>query len=212
MNESEAARRSYLRARLSEEDLADDPVRQIGIWMQHALDAAIVEPYAMSLSTVSADGRPSSRVVLMRGCDERGLVFYTSYQSRKGRDIGVNPRVAALFYWPELERQIRVEGTAEQIDESESDDYFAGRPRGHQISAWASEQSEPLQSRDVLEQRVADYETRFAGEDVPRPHSWGGYLIRPERIEFWQGRENRMHDRIEFVRDGARWTRRRLSP
>lgn len=158
------------------------------------------------------DGRPSARVVLLRGLDDRGLVFFTSYFSRKGREISANPHVAAVFYWPELERQVRVEGEVDQLPEEESDAYFASRPRGHQIGAWASEQSEPVESREILDQRVQDYSERFEGDEVPRPHSWGGYVIRPSRIEFWQGRPNRVHDRLEFERTGGGWSMRRLQP
>jgi pyridoxamine 5'-phosphate oxidase len=151
-------------------------------------------------------------MVLLRGLDERGLVFFTSYFSRKGQEIRENPRVAAVFYWPELQRQVRVEGDVDQLPEDESDAYFASRPRGHQIGAWASEQSEAVENRDILDQRVTDYADRFEGEDVPRPHSWGGYIVRPQRVEFWQGRPNRVHDRLEFERTGGGWVMRRLQP
>ncbi len=204
-------RRSYERTELREDNLAANPVEQLQRWLQDAYNAAVLEPNAMCLCTV-LDGQPSARIVLLRGLDERGLVFYTSYFSRKGREIGENPRVAAVFYWPLLERQVRVEGRVDQVPEDESDAYFAGRPRGHQISAWASEQSEPVESREVLDQRMEDYSERFDGEDIPRPHSWGGFVIRPDRFEFWQGRPNRMHDRLEFVRDAGSWRMRRLQP
>lgn len=207
-----SARRSYLRAELAEEDLLADPLEQLAQWIDHAVQAKHVEPNAMCVSTVDARGRPSSRMVLLRGLDERGLIFYTSYLSRKGENLSANPHVAAAFYWGEIERQVRIEGTAEQVSDEESDAYFASRPRGHQLAAWASEQSEPVESRELLDQRIEDYEARFEGEEVPRPHSWGGYLIRPQRIEFWQGRKNRMHDRLEFLKEGTTWKLRRLSP
>lgn len=204
-------RRSYESTHLLESAILADPLAQLQRWLQEAHDAGVLEPHAMCISTV-LEGRPSSRMVLLRGLDARGLVFYTSYFSRKGREISANPHAAALFYWAQLERQVRIEGSVDQLSEDESDAYFAGRPRGHQLGAWASEQSEPVEAREILDQRMQDYAERFEGEEVPRPHSWGGYVIRPERIEFWQGRPNRMHDRLEFVRGPAAWTMRRLQP
>jgi pyridoxamine 5'-phosphate oxidase len=204
-------RRSYEATYLLESAILADPLAQLQRWLQEAHAAGVLEPHAMCVSTVS-ENRPSSRMVLLRGLDARGLVFYTSYFSRKGREISANPHAAALFYWAQLERQVRVEGSVDQLSEDESDAYFAGRPRGHQLGAWASEQSEPVETREILDQRMQDYTERFEGDEVPRPHSWGGYIIRPERIEFWQGRSNRMHDRLEFVRGAAAWTMRRLQP
>ena len=204
-------RRTYDRAQLLESAVASDPVEQLRWWIDDARDANVAEPNAMCVA--SAHGaQPSARMVLLRGLDARGLVFYTSYSSRKGRELLENPAAAALFYWPQLERQVRIEGSVEQLSEDESDAYFASRPRGHQIGAWASEQSEPVESREILDQRVTDYSERFEGEEVPRPHSWGGFLIRPDRFEFWQGRPNRMHDRLEYNRSNGVWTLRRLSP
>ncbi|MFN2528796.1 MAG: pyridoxamine 5'-phosphate oxidase [Candidatus Baltobacteraceae bacterium] len=205
-------RRSYGRSTLSESDVDADPIVVLERWIKDAALSQIIEPNAMSISTVDEQRRPSSRIVLLRGIEQRGLVFFTSYLSRKGSELQKNSRVALLFYWPELERQIRIEGGAEQVSDEESDAYFAQRPRGHQISAWASEQSEPVESQALLAQRVEDYAARFEGEDVPRPHSWGGYLVRPTRIEFWQGRENRLHDRLEFTKEGTTWKLQRLSP
>ncbi len=205
-------RRSYERAELHEGSVLRDPIELLRVWLQDARDAGVSEPNAMSVSTVSPQGQPSSRMVLLRLLDARGLVFFTSYDSRKGTDLRGNQRIAVLFYWPQLERQVRVEGAAEMLPEDESDAYFASRPRGHQLGAWASEQSEPVESREILDQRMRDYAERFEGEDVPRPHSWGGYLIRPERFEFWQGRPSRMHDRLEFLRAAGGWTLQRLSP
>lgn len=206
------ARRSYLRFELTEAEVAPDPLEQLARWINEAKSAGMLEPNAMCVATASSAGEPTARVVLLRGLDERGLIFYTSFSSRKGRQIERNANVAALFYWDKLERQARIEGRAEQIPDDEADAYFASRPRGHQLSAWASEQSEPLESRELLAQRMNDYESRFEGEAVPRPHSWGGYLIRPQRVEFWQGRENRLHDRLEFFKEGGAWRMRRLSP
>jgi pyridoxamine 5'-phosphate oxidase len=204
-------RKNYERTALHEEQVCKDPLEQLRRWLDDAVHADVAEPNAMCVSTC-LHGRPSSRMVLLRRLDSSGLVFFTSYFSRKGRELQENPRAAALFYWPQLERQVRVEGEVHQIPEDESDAYFAGRPRGHQIGAWASEQSEAVENRELLDQRVRDYEERFEGEEVPRPHSWGGYAIVPERIEFWQGRPNRMHDRLEFVRAQGIWSIQRLQP
>jgi len=204
-------RRSYELAELREETISRNPIEQLQQWLHEAHNAGVLEPNAMCVST-ALGGQPSARIVLLRGLDERGLVFFTSYFSRKGQEIEANPRAAVLFYWPLLERQVRIEGRVDQLPEDESDAYFAGRPRGHQIGAWASEQSEPVENREILDQRMRDYSERFEGEEVPRPHSWGGYMIRPARVEFWQGRPNRMHDRLEFTRDGNVWSVRRLQP
>ncbi len=191
---------------------SDDPVRLLQAWIDDAAAANVAEPGAMCLATADPRARPSARMVLLRGLDERGLRFYTSYFSRKGRELTENPAVAALLAWPVLARQVRVEGTATPLSEQESDEYFGGRPRGHQLAAWASEQSEPLDSRATLEERFEHFAERFAGEPVPRPHSWGGYLIVPARFEFWEGRPNRLHDRFEYVRDALAWRIERLQP
>lgn len=204
-------RKSYEREELREEAVSSDPIAQLRGWIEQARSAGSSEPNAMCLCTV-ADGRPSARMVLLRGLDERGLIFFTSYFSRKGRELAKVPHAAAVFYWPEVERQVRVEGDVEVLAEEESESYFSARPRGHQIGAWASEQSEPVESREILEQRMRDYAERFEGEAVPRPHSWGGFLIRPRRVEFWQGRPDRMHDRLEFVRTRTGWQMQRLQP
>ena len=209
----ESSRISYDLGVLDEATLGRDPIAALSAWLEAAYAAPNPgEPNAMAVSTVDAEGAPSVRIVLLRGLDTRGLVFYTSYFSRKAHDIEKNPRAAAVFYWPSFHRQVRVEGRVSQLSEDESDAYFASRPRGHQLSAWASEQSEPVDRRETLDERMAHFEQRFEGEDVPRPHSWGGYVIAPSRIEFWQGRPNRMHDRIEFVLRDREWFRRRLQP
>jgi pyridoxamine 5'-phosphate oxidase len=197
---------------LDEASFDRNPVITLQRWIADAAAANVVEPNAMSLATANAQGRPSVRIVLLRGLDERGLRFYTSYFSRKGRELEANPFAAAAFYWPQLERQARVEGPVHLLSEDESDRYFASRPRGHQLGAWASEQTEPVASRAVLDERYAHFEQRFAGGEVPRPHSWGGYALVPERLEFWQRRINRMHDRFEYRLEGGLWEVRRLQP
>ncbi len=211
MSTSEPTRSPYEGVALSEEDLNSDPLAELRAWIERARNDGLPEPGAMCLATVGGEAQPSARMVLLRGLDS-GLVFFTSYGSRNGRDLAANPRAAAVFYWPQIQRQIRIEGRIEQVAESESDAYFASRPRGHQLSAWASEQSDILDSREILERRLEDFDLRFGGQSVPRPHSWGGYRLIPHRIEFWQGRVNRMHDRLEFTRTGAEWQLHRLSP
>ena len=188
-----------------------NPFDELARWIDEARAAGSREPTAMCLATVSSDV-PSARMVLMRGLDARGLRFYTSYFSRKGIELAGNPHAAAAFYWPEVERQVRVEGVVTALSEDESDEYFQSRPRGHRLAAWASEQSAPLEDRAVLVERYEHFDARFEGEDVPRPHSWGGYLLTPSRFEFWQGRPDRMHDRLELVRETGGWRERRLQP
>ncbi|TDB66945.1 pyridoxamine 5'-phosphate oxidase [Arundinibacter roseus] len=207
-------RREYSLNGLSEEDILPDPLHQFRRWFDEALAAEIPEPNAMMLSTVNADNRPASRVVLLKELDAQGFVFYTNYSSKKGTDLALNPWAALTFFWVELERQIRIEGYAERVSEQDSDDYFAVRPRGSQIGAWVSEQSAGLASRTVLEEKQNFYEEKFAGIQVPRPPHWGGYRVIPTTIEFWQGRPSRLHDRIQYVWDAASetWTSGRLSP
>lgn len=197
---------------LVETSLDPNPIVQLARWIADALESAATEPNAMALATASPDGKPAVRYVLLRGVDEGGLRFYTSYFSRKARQLEVNPFAAAAIHWADLHRQVLVEGAVHVLSEDESDAYFASRPRGHQLGAWASEQSEPVASRDVLEERFAHFDERFAGEDIPRPHSWGGYAIVPERFEFWQGRDNRLHDRFEYRREAGAWRIGRLQP
>jgi pyridoxamine 5'-phosphate oxidase len=190
-----------------------DPVARLRQWIDDAAAAGVEEPASMCFATADAGGRPSARIVLLRGLDDRGLRFYTSYFSRKARELSENPFAAVVFHWAATQRQVRVEGTTEMLAEWESDEYFASRPRGHQLAAWASEQSEPIEARDILESRFAHFDERFADEaSIPRPHSWGGYLLKPDRFEFWQGRPNRMHDRFEYRRRGLDWHVSRLQP
>ncbi len=209
----ESSRTTYDAGELLESSLTEDPVEALRTWLEAAYEhREIDEPNAMCLATAGAEGAPSARMVLLRGLDARGLVFFTSYLSRKGRELSENPRAAVVFHWRAMHRQVRVEGTVTQLPEDESDAYFASRPRGHQLSAWASEQGEPIDERAVLDERLEHFGARFEDEEVPRPHSWGGYVIAPQRVEFWQGRPNRMHDRIEYRRNERGWTRRRLQP
>ncbi len=191
---------------------ARDPVVRLQRWIDDAAAAGSYEPTAMTLATCGADGRPHARIVLMRGLDRRGLRFYTSYGSCKGRDLTAHPHAAAVFWWGPLERQVRVEGDVSQLSDDESDAYFAARPRGHQLSAWASEQSEQLDDPQVLHERYEHFAARFEGDAVPRPHSWGGYLLQPARFEFWTGRANRLHERIEYRAGPTGWRVAYLQP
>lgn len=205
-------RKEYTRAGLTESDVAPDPVEQFRRWFDEALEADLHEPNAFVLATATRDGLPSARVVLLKGLDERGFVFYTNYEGRKGRELEENPRAALLFYWGELERQVRIEGTVSRVSEEESDAYYASRPRGSRLGAWASEQSRVVEGREVLESRIGDLEAEYEGREVPRPPFWGGYRVNPAAIEFWQGRENRLHDRIVYRRESGRWKTERLQP
>jgi pyridoxamine 5'-phosphate oxidase len=201
----------YKRAALSERDAARNPFDQFARWFDEAVAAALPEPNAMTLATVDAAGQPAARIVLLKGVDARGFVFHTNYDSRKGKEIASAPRVALLFFWVELERQVRIEGHAERVPPAESDAYFAERPRASRLSAWASPQSMPITDRAWLEAQVAATEARFAS-DVPRPPNWGGVRVAPSRFEFWQGRASRLHDRLVWTRAGDDWAIGRLAP
>ena len=197
---------------LHERDCASDPFDQFARWFADWQAAAPIEPTAMTLATVDATGQPSARVVLLKGYDKQGFVFFTNYQSRKGLELAAAPRAGLLFFWDRLARQVRVEGAVERVSAAESDEYFATRPRGSQLGAWASPQSRPIPDRDQLEAQVREIEAETAGKPVARPPHWGGYRVRPERFEFWQGRESRLHDRIVYARSASGWTRSRIAP
>ena len=213
MSDPLSKRQDYGSLSLEEGALLPDPLEQLTLWVKEADDAEIYEPNAMVLSTLDPDGEPSSRTVLLRGIDEHGLYFYTDYGSRKGLALLANPSVSVVFPWYRQHRQVIVFGHATPTDPGVSDAYFETRPRGSQIGAWASDQSRPIDSRDLLEEKVQEMEARFAGDDaIPRPESWGGFLIEPQRMEFWAGRTSRLHDRISFQRDAEGWSITRLQP
>ena len=205
-------REEYTKAGLDESDLSPNPIEQFRRWFEEALNAGLHEPNAMTLATATPDGKPSARVVLLKGYDERGFVFYTNFEGRKGRELDENPRCALLFYWGELERQVRIEGRASRVPDGEADAYFASRPRGSQLGAWASAQSREVEGREVLEDRLRKLEAEYEGREVPRPPFWGGYRVEPDVFEFWQGRENRLHDRLAYGREGGMWRVSRLQP
>ena len=204
-------RKSYERAELSEDASQADPLRQFDQWLTEAIAAEVPEPNAMTLATVGSDLRPSTRVVLVKGYDARGIVWYTNYESRKGRQLAGNPFAALQFHWVELERVVRIEGRVEKVSEEESDAYFHSRPLDSRIGAWASPQSQVIAGRSVLVTNAAKYGAQFLLQP-PRPPHWGGYRLLPERWEFWQGRRSRLHDRLQYVQEGQGWRRDRLAP
>lgn len=212
MTELADLRKNYSLGSLDENNVDPDPVKQFQHWFDYALERRVPEPNAMTLATADADGRPSSRIVLIKGIDARGLVFFTNYLSRKGREVAASPYASVVFYWSELERQVRIEGTVSKTSDAESDEYFHSRPLGSRLGAWISEQSEVVASRAELEARAALFSERY-GDDPPRPPHWGGLRLAPERFEFWQGRPSRLHDRIQYTRDPTHgWRIARLAP
>ena len=205
-------RKDYRLAALGEGDVHPDPITQFQRWFDAAREADCNEPNAMTLATCTPDAYPSARMVLLKGVDARGFVFFTDYRSRKGQELSDNPHAALCFFWPELERQVRIAGAVQRIPRSESQAYFDSRPRGSRVGAWVSHQSQELPSRDVLDTAVEAMEARFNEGEVPLPDHWGGFRVIPEEIEFWQGRESRLHDRIRYRREAGRWQLARLSP
>lgn len=206
-------RTNYSKQALTEASVAANPIQQFQTWLQEALQAQVEEPTALVLSTVNEAGRPAARVVLLKGVDQQGFTFFTNYESRKGHELAANPHASLTFFWPALERQVRIEGKVVKVDPKLSDSYFHSRPRASQLGAWASPQSQVIEAREVLEQREQQVESQFSGlEQVPRPEHWGGYCLVPDYLEFWQGRPSRLHDRIVYELQGNNWQVKRLAP
>lgn len=213
MNDIASLRNEYSKAALDTHAVSQDPINQFTKWFDEAINAKVPEPNAMNLATVNENGRPASRIVLLKGIEDNKFVFYTNHQSRKGKELDTNPACALTFFWPELERQVRIEGVASRTDEKRAEKYFQSRPRGSQLGAWASPQSTMISDRSLLEERVKKLEEKFKGQDIlPKPNQWGGYEIEPLMIEFWQGRPSRLHDRIVYTKDDGVWKINRLAP
>lgn len=213
LNDVAQLRREYKSGGLLEKDLKENPIDQFGFWFDQALQSGLLEPNAMILSTADIKSNPSSRVVLLKGCNREGFTFYSNYGSRKSRDLEENPKASMVFFWAELERQIRIEGSVEKLSRQESEEYFHSRPFESQIGAWASHQSSVLKSRDELEKTHEIMASKFKGKTVPLPDFWGGYILRPHRLEFWQGRPNRLHDRLAYRKvETDKWIVERLAP
>jgi len=204
-------RQEYMRSGLSERDAGADPLRRVSAWLEAAVKAGLPLPNAMTLATVTAEGLPDARIVLLKGLEEGAFTFYTNYRSSKARQLEAQPAACLVFQWSELERQVRIEGAVHKVSETESDAYYASRPLGARLSAWASEQSAAVASREVLESAMQDAKKRYA-DHPPRPPHWGGYRVLPQRLEFWQGRADRLHDRLRYTREGTAWKIERLAP
>ena len=205
-------RKDYRLESLREKDVKANPMQQFSVWWDEAIKSEIDEVNAMTLATVGSSGKPSARIVLLKGYTDEGFVFFTNYLSHKGAEMDENPNVALVFFWKELERQIRIEGTVEKISEEDSDTYFNSRPEGSKIGAWASPQSTPIAGRHIIEENVQKYTEKFNTEKLTRPPHWGGYMVTPVKIEFWQGRSSRLHDRIQYTLRGNEWNIERLAP
>ncbi|MCX6297363.1 MAG: pyridoxamine 5'-phosphate oxidase [Bacteroidetes bacterium] len=205
-------RHDFSKQALNKKDMNSDPILQFEKWFMEAVSSKVNEPNAMTIATVDSEGKPSARIVLLRNFNELGFVFYTNYSSRKGQEIIDNPNCALLFFWPELERQVRIEGFLSKQTAEESDVYFSTRPRTSKLGAWTSEQSCIIESRKVLDESYEKFSEKYPGEDIPRPPYWGGYILQPQRIEFWQGRPSRLHDRILYSKENNVWCINRLAP
>ena len=213
MHKLDKLRKEYSKASLDISNVLTNPIEQFNKWFAEAMEAEVLEPNAMSLATVGSENRPSCRIVLLKGIEDDRFLFFTNYQSQKGKELENNPVCALTFFWPQVERQVRIEGTVTRLDEKKSEEYFQSRPLGAQIGAWSSPQSSVISGREILEERVKLIGKKFEGQSaLPRPHQWGGFQVEPETIEFWQGRKNRLHDRIEYRMVNGHWTMQRLAP
>jgi len=213
MNETIAdIRKDYKLKSLLEKDVKSDPAEQFSVWWNEAVNSQIEEVNAMTLATATPDGMPSARIVLLKGFTHEGFKFYTNYQSHKGTELAQNPYAALVFFWKELERQVRIEGTVEKLSEQDSEAYFKTRPAASKIGAWASPQSTPVAGRYIIEQNELKYRAQFGEENIPKPPHWGGYIVKPVKIEFWQGRRSRLHDRIQYTKQNTEWLIERIAP